>query len=244
MRYIAMRLPLHRILAIVGLLALVGLLVGSAAPAYTANAKLFGQGPMRGSAVCTSRTGATGPYRVDIDINNAQPAQSVDVRINNTIVGQITTDSSGAGHLRVNNLAQPLNADDTVTVGMLTGVFYDTKIATQTYELRGVVTNIVGVKYVVRYREFYRSGVLERRWEVTITNAEPNQSVPTFVRGVFVRPLLPGSDGKAVLRMRTASFIDSGDNPAGWIPLPNTFPSLRSGEVVQVGTSYITMTPN
>ncbi len=235
---------MRRILPILGLLVLAVLLFGTTAPSYSSSAKLFGPGPMKGSATCVTRAGSGGPYRVDVSVNNGQPAQTQQVVINGANAGWFMTDSTGKGQLRINKVSLPLGVGDTITVGGLTGVFYDSSItAKQTYQLRGTITNIVGVKYLVNYREFFSAGQLERRWEVIITNAEPNQSIPTFVRGAFIHPLLPGLDGKAALRMRTSSYIDSGNNPAGWIPLPNSFPSLKPGEVVQVGTSYITMLP-
>lgn len=238
---------MKRILPIVGLLVLAFVLFGTAAPTFSSTAKLFGPGTMKGTATCVNRPGPGGPYRVDVSVTNAPPAQTVNVSINGSNAGWFMTDSNGKGTLKINKVSSPLGAGgagDVINVGSLTGVFYDAAIAEQqTYELRGTVTNGVGVKYVVRYREFREFGQLERRWEVTITNAEPNQSIPTFVRSAFIRPLLPGDDGKATLRMRTASFINEGNNAAGWINLPNSFPSLRPGEVVQVGTSYITLHP-
>lgn len=237
-----MNQPLRFVFSALGLLLLIGVLLAVASPpTYTSTAKLFGVGPLRGSATCINRTGATGPYRVDVSVTGGPPSQALEVFINGVDYGDIMIDSSGAGTLRINNFPAALGAGDTITVQNLTGVFYRKGASTlQRYDLEGTATNIVGVNYLVRYHEFYEDDRLERRWEVTITNAEPFQSVPTFVRTVFVQPLLPGANGTAKLRLRTASFINQ-SKPGPWTPLANSFPSLANGEVVQVGTSYITM---
>jgi hypothetical protein len=92
----------------------------------------------------------------------------------------------------------------------------------------------------VRYREVARSNAVDRSFVICIKEGEPFQSVPVFINGVFLAPMLPGEDGRAQLRMRTAAFIDV-DDAEEWQPLPEDFPLLRDGDQVQVGTSFVTL---
>jgi hypothetical protein len=212
-----------------------------ASPPFKATARLFGDSTMKGHAILQEKHNAQGPYRLDVQIEHALPFQTLDVTVNGSIIGQIITNPGGTGRLRLLHLTQPVVSGDTIGVGSMSGVFFVRGTsATQRYDLRGREINATGMRADVRYREHFRGGQLDRRFEVRLTHAEPGQGVPIFVRGEFIGVLFPDADGFAKFRMRTPATLEP-DEGGPWQPLPPEFPSLAEGEQVQVGTSYVTL---
>lgn len=78
---------------------------------------------MTGKASFKEKHAPQGPFRLDVHIKHALPFQVLDVSMNGEIVGQIVANPAGNGRLRLDNIALPVNAGDTIAVGDAFGVF-------------------------------------------------------------------------------------------------------------------------
>lgn len=82
------------------------------------------------AATLANSTGATGTasYSANnnslrIQVTGAAANASLDVQLDGTSIGTLTTDASGNGSLKLKNLTNPVTATSTLTVGDLTGTF-------------------------------------------------------------------------------------------------------------------------
>ena len=98
---------------------------GVQAGPFRAKASLSSEGgsPITGKASLKAKHDPQGPFRLDVHIKHALPLQLLDVSINGEIVGQIIANPAGNGRLRLDNIALPVNAGDTIAVGDALGVF-------------------------------------------------------------------------------------------------------------------------
>lgn len=221
---------------------------------HRATTRLFGPSPMKGHASYLERPrDGTMERRFKVEIQNAIPLTTFQVKVNGVSVGSITANSFGKGKLQLrtpqfidspgDGLPMPddfphLDTNDMVVVGKLSGSFFDRfDDSVQRYRLRGESGGNPDAK--VDYRErFKNSGGLERRFKVEVEDASPGQQFTIIVRGKNFGTITANSFGRAELQLRTAAFIDS---PGDGIPMPDTFPSLKIGEVVKIGSLNVTM---
>jgi hypothetical protein len=223
----------------------------SASPDFRSIARLFGPTPLRGKAVYEERDhGGTLEQRFKVELQNGIPGKQYTVRVNGDNVGSITINNLGRGKLQLrtaqfiddpsDGLPIPngfprLDTGAIVTAGPLAGVVFDTLDTNlQRYRVEGEFGNDGGVKYQERFDD----GLLEREFEVEIEHQQPNRIFAVMVRGRIVGSIHTNSLGRGRLELRTPAFIN---DPSDGQPLPNTFPSLRAGEVVTVGNMTATL---
>lgn len=231
----------HLVLALS--MAIVFLTAGAnAAPKFKAWANLTGDTAMKGKAKIDEKHGS---LQLDVHVLRAGGFQTFEVAVNGEIIGQIFTNPGGSGRLRVSRPLQSIRNGDVISVGPISGSLGGHggsagHAQSDKLELRGDAIASSGAQYEVRYCRQSRNGTADQRLVVMIDSAEPFQSVPVFVNGWFLAPILPGEDGRGELRMRTAAFIEGGESDP-WQALPGDFPALSDGAQVQVGATYITL---
>lgn len=219
--------------------------VAFAGPKFKAKTDLVGDTVMKGKVHVQEKHGS---LRLDVHVLRAGAFATYDVWVNDDIVGRIVTNPGGSGRLRISRPLQSIHLGDVISVGLVSGTLGAPGGSgggggggnAETLYMIGAAITAEGVRSVVQYRETLRNGVWDQTLIVTIEDGEPFQSVPVFVNGSFLAPMLPGEDGRAELRMRTDAFIES---PAAWQPLPSDFPRLQNGAQVQVGTAFVTLQP-
>jgi hypothetical protein len=235
------------------MLALIASVQARASADFQSIARLFGPTALKGKAVYEERDrNGTLEQRFKVELQNGIPGTTHVVRVNSTIVGSITINSLGRGKLQLRTAqfindpgdGQPipngfprLDTGDVVRAGKLTGVVFDNlDTSAQNYRLEGEFGNNGSAKY----QEHFDDGLLEREFEVEVEHQLPNKVLPVYVRGKLVGSIRTNSLGRGRLEMRTPSFIES---PADGVPMPNTFPSLRSGDEVKVGSMTTQIRP-
>jgi hypothetical protein len=75
-----------------------------------------------GHATFKSNT-ESGKSDLNVSVRGLAPNSTVDVTIGGTVVGQITTNSRGAGRLRLKNLSTSVSDNSTISIGSLSGAF-------------------------------------------------------------------------------------------------------------------------
>jgi hypothetical protein len=232
---------------IVAVLCALGVqLSAHASPDFRSVARLFGPGTMRGKAVYEERLhDATTEQRFKVELQNGIPGNSFNVRVNGTLMGAITINSLGRGKLQLRTaefIDSPsdgspipdgfpqLDTSDIVTVGPLVGVFFDSlDTSEQVYRIGGDF----GEDGSVSYKEQYDDGILEREFEVEIEHVAANRTFNVYARGKLIGTIRTNSLGRGHLTLRTPEFIN---DPSDGKPMPSTFPSLKAGDVVKVGS--------
>jgi hypothetical protein len=213
---------------------------------YRVRARLFGETPMKGQARYEQRIKDGQTFkRFKVQIEKALPLQTFDVLVNGSVVGAITTNSLGRGKFELRTAAfidspgdgLPMPADfpkldtgDSVSVGPLTGTIYDLKDkSVQRVRYRGEFDADASGK--ADYRERYKKGKLERRFKIEIEDVPAGQSLDLYVNDLFITTIATAGD-ETEFQLRTAAFIDS---PGDGLPMPNSFPSIKEGDVVKLG---------
>ncbi|MEZ6243106.1 MAG: hypothetical protein R3B57_08695 [Phycisphaerales bacterium] len=83
-----------------------------------------------------------------------------------------------------------------------------------------------------RYRDRFRNGLLEQRFDVEAEDFEPGAELAVTVNGLTVGTIFANDLGVAEMQLRTAEFID---DPGDGSPIDSDFPRLMPGDVVVVG---------
>lgn len=83
-----------------------------------------------------------------------------------------------------------------------------------------------------RYRDRFRNGLLEQRFDVEAEDFAPGAELAVSVNGMSVGTIFANDLGVAELQLRTAEFID---DPGDGTPIASDFPRLMPGDVVIVG---------
>lgn len=108
--------------------------------------------------------------------------------------------------------------------------------AARPLRLSGSVGNDnAGVKARARYEERTKNSTIIKKFDVEITGAQAGQTFPVTVQGKLVGTVTINTLGRGELELRTTP-----DSP-GDLPIPASFPSLKAGDTVQVGTLNITL---
>lgn len=233
---------------------LAGLVITAPARAsadYRTIARLFGSTTLKGKAVY-KETNIGGSTRQDfkVEVENGVPAKSYGVRVNGALVSTITLNVFGRAELEMRTAAfiddtgnevplpEPfprVSVGDLVTVGPLSGVFFDAFNTTdvQRFRVEGDFVGPNSINGSVKYQERFKNGGLERRFDVEVEDATPGQTFNVRVKGKLVGQVVIGALGIGELELRTAAFIDSPDDG---IPMPDSFPSLKAGDTVTIGS--------
>jgi hypothetical protein len=221
---------------------------------HKATARLFGPTPLKGKAVYEERPRQGQRFqRFKVQVERGVPLQMLNVAVNGDVVGTIVLNAGGTGKLDLRTAAfiddpheaQPipdgfpkLDTGDVVTVGPLTGIFFDRNDnRVQRFEVKGSARNGDG-KAQVQYRERFKRGTLDRRFKVEVEDAAGVRSFAITVNWQFVGTLTTNIFGEGEFQLRTARFIDDPDDGQ---PMPNAFPSLKAGDVVEVGSITVTL---
>lgn len=214
----------------------------NAAPKFKAWAELTGNTVMKGKAKVDEKHGS---LQLDVHVLRAGRFQTYDVTVNGEFIGQIFTNPGGSGRLHVSRPLQSMSVGDMISVGPIGGALGRRGVSgghtqSEKVQLYGDAIGSSGAQYQVRYSREVQDGAVDQQLVILVENAEPFQSIPVFVSGSFLAPILPGDDGRGELRMRTAAFIPSAESDL-WQPLPDGFPNLTDGAQVQVGATFITL---
>lgn len=226
-----------------------------AAPRHKVSARLFGPTAMKGKATYEVKPKDGVQFkRFKVEVERGVPGQRLSVRVNNRAVGSFLVNSVGVGKFELRTAqfidspgdGQPIPADfpnldtgDIVVVGPLVGVIYDQlDDSDQRFNLKGSAGGSNTLKAQVKYRERFKNGQLERRFTVEVERAAGVQSFPITVNGKSAGTVTTNALGRAEFQLRTAAFIDS---PGDGQPMPSTFPSLKVGDVVKVGSLTVTL---
>ena len=221
-------------------------------------ARLFG-GPFSGKSVYRERDRDQGvERRFKVEVEDGPAFATYDVRVNGALVGTVTTNTWGYGELKYRTAAfidgddddwtpmpagfPALRRSDIVTVGDSTGILFNRSEGTgswrQKYRLEGEVElGNDDLEIEVKYRERMRWGDLRRRFEVEIEDGEAGMAFDVVVNGQFITTLVL-QDDELEFELRTPEFIDDDDDGA---PMPDDFPSLVAGDVVQIGSVSVVL---
>jgi hypothetical protein len=223
---------------------------------FKLKANLFGNSVMSGKATYRERPrDGQIERRFKVQVEDGAPGQFLAVHVDDYLAGVIQLNSLGRVEFQLRTPAfidspgdgEPMPADfpiiideDMVTVGPLSGVFFDRQFTLPGNE------NLVSSKYRVKsdlngatlmsgkavYRERIKNGGLERRFQVEVEDALANTTYNITLNGSHVGQLTTNGFGFAEFQLRTAAFIDS---PGDGQPMPDSFPSLTAGDQVVVG---------
>ncbi len=83
-----------------------------------------------------------------------------------------------------------------------------------------------------RYRDRFRNGLLEQRFDVEAEDFKPGAELVVSVNGTTVGSIFVNDLGVAEMQLRTAEFID---DPGDGTPIAPDFPRLMPGDTVSVG---------
>jgi len=220
-------------------------------------AKLFGDAVITGKAIYREviRDGQLF-RRFNVTIRNATPGQLLPVHLANELVGVIEVGQDGVGQLELRSFAfiddpatqwpmppgfAPIIDLDTVTVGNLSGVFFDAMYtlpegqneASLQYRIKGTFDDdATGLTGKVIYRERIKNGALDRRLLVHVTGGEPH-TFRWFRLGMQkIERVWFDHTGAGSLELRSPAFIT---NHNAELPMPVSFPSLVPGDMVRLG---------
>jgi len=221
---------------------------------YRAN--LFGGAPMSGKATYRERPrdGQT-ERRFKVQVEDGSPGVILAIHVNNYFAGTMQLNAFGRAEFQLRTAAfidspgdgLPMPADfpaiideDVVTVGPLSGVFFNRELSqpggsgmvSSKYRVRSDLNGATLMSGHAVYRERIKNGALERRFQVEVEDAPSNTTYNVMVNGVVVDQLVTNALGFAEFQLRTAAFIDS---PGDGSPMPDSFPTLVPGDVVVVG---------
>ena len=239
----------HRMLLAAALIAAVVPLLGPASgPKHRAKAQLHNTTVARGMANYQDqmRNGKR-DQRFNVQVSRLQPFKLVPVRVNGRPAGVMLTNPIGAARMKLRTAgrgpADPLPANfprlrtgDIVTAGNMLGIVFQTTGGS--YQATGEATAADGMTASVIYEE-QSAGVgspIERHFEVTVTGGPPEQAIPIFVNDVFIDTVFTDPGGNGSFEMSTPGLNDGDD-----ALIPDDFPSLVGGDVVDVGNAAVTL---
>ena len=256
------RIVVHSLVAL--LLAVLAMpSLASAADRYRVNARLFGPTGMKGQARYEEQPkNGSLQRRFKVEVERGTPGAIHQIFVNGDNVGSVLVGPLGRGkfelrtpqHIDSPDDGEPmpdtfpvLGTGDSVEVGPLSGTMFIT-ISTgsnppppiiQDIRLRGDFDGDGAASGKAEYRERFKSGRgLERRFKVEIEDATPNTNYQVRVNGQLVATITTNGSGFEEFQYRTAAFID---DPGDGIPMPASFPSLKDGDVVTVGSMSTTL---
>ncbi len=222
---------------------------------HKVSARLFGPTPLKGNAVYEEKPKNGQTFRrFKVEVERGVPLQSLDVFVNGNNFGTLVLNAVGRGEFQLRTASfiddphdgdpipsnfPKLDTGDVIEVGPLTGIIFDQRDnSVQRIDLKGRTPSSDNVDAQAKYRERFKNGKLERRFQVEVEDASGVQSFDISVNGQLVGTLTTNNLGRGEFQLRTGAFIDS---PNDGQPMPNSFPSLQAGDTVQVGDMTITL---
>jgi len=150
------------------------------------------------AATLTNASGATGQASFNattgslkVQVHGAAASTALNVVVNGTTVGTLTTDASGNGHAKLSNITA--QAGSTITVGDLTATFAQVKFT----------ATLSGATGVTGSADF---NSLENKLQVSITGATANTTYNVTVDNVVVGQLTTNSSGAGRLKLSPANL--------------------------------------
>ena len=197
----------------------------------------------------TYQTGShcgTTSTRFTVTVTGATADSSFDVSIDGTVIGQITTDSNGAGVLKLSsqdstlpsNFPTSVAAGSVITVGALTGTLTtptsnDDSDSDSDHCAHGNRTTLTtdltdssgsGTGTAI-YKTHTRDGSTITAFKISVTGAAAGSTLDVAIDGTVVGQLSTDSSGAGALKLSSTDGT-----------LPANFPAVNSGSVVTVGT--------
>jgi hypothetical protein len=168
------------------------------------------------AADLTNATGATGKAlfnatqgTLNVQVKGAAASTSLDIAVNGTTVGTLTTNASGNGHTQLSNVTA--QAGSTITVGDLQGTFAQAHFT----------ASLTGATGVTGSADF---NTLQNQLKVLITGAAASTTYNVTVNSVIVGQVTTNSSGSGKLRLTptnvtiqsgsTISVSDTAGDPA------------------------------
>jgi hypothetical protein len=155
------------------------------------------------SASLSDASGATGQASYNatagtltVSVHGSTASTSLDVVVDGTTVGTVTTNASGNGHATLSGVT--VAAGSTITVGDLTGTFAQTKFTAS-------LTGATGVTGTATY------STVKNQLRVSVSGAAASTTYNVTVNGVTVGQLTTNSSGAGKLRVSPSGVaIQSG----------------------------------
>jgi hypothetical protein len=148
-------------------------------------------------ATLTDASGASGQASfnattgvLNVQVQGAAASTSLNVAVDGTMVGTVTTDTSGNGRARLSNVTA--QAGSTITVGDLQGALSQLKLT----------ASLSGATGVTGSADF---NTLRDRLHVAIRGAAPNTAYNVMVNDVVVGQVTSNSSGSAKLNVSPSS---------------------------------------
>jgi hypothetical protein len=229
---------------------------------FRSSGRLFGGG-IEGRVTFEAQTRGGEEFRLfRVDIDNGPPLQVVPIIVNGTLVAAPLLNPAGRGRVVMRSAAffngegmlmpsnfPMLRTRDVVRVGTGIGLMFDRRgghgIAApppvQMVRIRGTLP-AGGAGAMTGTIEFRARSVqgqpLDRSFIVDLANAPPNEDVLIRVGQTVIAVVPADANGVVSTQMQTGAI----NSPTG-APLLNDFPTLTSGNVMNVGGSHFTMQP-
>jgi hypothetical protein len=212
-------------------------------------ARLFGDDSMKGTVKFEERSRHNSTtQRLRVQVVRAEANQDYPVMVNDVQIGVIHTNHGGVGRIDLRSSQHghsahhgtlpegftTLSTGDMISVGNATGMFFDTHDhSMQKVEVEGALTGSDTLSGEVKYSERFRDGHLTRCFKVELQGAAPGESFDVFVNDQLVGTLVADENGEAELKLITGEPNDGEDDNV--MPMPDSFPTLHDGDVVNVG---------
>jgi hypothetical protein len=142
------------------------------------------------SASLSNESGATGTSSfnatsgvLSIQIQGAAASSSLDIAIDGTTVGTLTTDESGNGQLTIDDTETSLQSGSTITIGDLTGTFTQTKFT----------ASLTGAEAATGHAQF---NTLKNSLTLAFNGAAANTTYNVLVNDVVVGQVTTNSKGR------------------------------------------------
>ena len=225
-------------------------------------AKLFGSTAMSGKSTYRAKPNdGTIEERFKVEIEDGPANALLDVHINGQFITTLTLSSNGFIEFQYrtaqfiddpgDGLPMPddfpvINSGDVITVGPLSGIFFikssggSSDVPVQKFRLEAQTDGNDGAEFKAKYREKFKNGGLMRRFDLEVEDAPAGAVYDIIINGQFIDEIVI-NDSEVEYELRTAAFIDDSDDGE---PMPDSFPSLIAGDVIQVGPMTAVFQPD
>jgi hypothetical protein len=190
--------------------------------------------------------GGSGATELNVSVTGAAASSSLDVAIDGTVVGTLTTDESGAGTLSLKSKSGDALSAFTaanaaglsVTVGTLSGTFAagesgddSSSSSTTVTKLAGTLTDSAGTatgRVKLRVRTTDSTSVTN--FTLCIRGADANATLDVAIDGTVIAQVTTDANGAAKLKLSSKDGT-----------LPANFPTVTDGSTVTVGSLSATL---
>jgi hypothetical protein len=226
-------------------------------------AKLFGSTTMSGKGLYRVRPkDGTIEERFKIEIEDGPAGELLDVHINGQFIVTLTLNNNGFVEFQYrtaqfiddpgDGLPMPddfptIGTGDVLTIGPLSGIFFvkesggsSDDVPVQKLRLEAETDGNDGAEFKARYRERFKNGGLMRRFDLEVEDAPDGAVYDIVINGQFIGEI-EIDDNEEEFQLRTAAFLD---DPGDGEPMPDSFPSLMAGDVIEVGPMSAVFQPD